>query len=106
MKINKIHAGWLTDIDKTCEGGFEIPSNQYRFKGVPNNEKRIMISVHYYSPWEFCGSENYQISEWGSYTKSKNLTAQTNETNLKTQFDKLLNKFTSTGNDRCDNGCV
>ncbi|RDU24758.1 glycoside hydrolase family 5 protein [Anaerosacchariphilus polymeriproducens] len=92
-----IVCGWLTDIDKTCEGYFEIPSDKYRSKEVPNNEKRIMISVHYYSPWEFCGNEDYQISEWGSYTKSKNLTAQTNETYLKTQFDKLLNKFTSKG---------
>ena len=32
-------------------------------KSIDKEEQRIMISVHYYSPWDFCGGENGVITQ-------------------------------------------
>ncbi|MCE6998333.1 glycoside hydrolase family 5 protein [Saccharothrix sp. S26] len=58
--------GWNTNIDYTAGNyGFRLPTDQYRSPGIPSTEKRIMISVHYYSPWDFAGEENGTITQWG-----------------------------------------
>jgi endoglucanase len=58
--------GWNTNIDYTAGNyGFVLPTDQYRSPSIPSNEKRIMISVHYYSPWDFAGEENGTITQWG-----------------------------------------
>ncbi|MEV5717104.1 glycoside hydrolase family 5 protein [Amycolatopsis mediterranei] len=59
-------AGWNTNIDYTTGNyGFTLPTDQFRSSSVPAAEKRIMISVHYYSPWDFAGEENGTITQWG-----------------------------------------
>ncbi len=49
-------------------------------------ENRIMLEVHYYDPWEFCGQENGYVEVWNnaSWGKEEHLTLQFNK--LKTQF--------------------
>lgn len=59
-------AGWNTNIDYTVGNyGFVLPTDQYRSSSVPSNEQRIMISVHYYDPWDFTGDESGTITQWG-----------------------------------------
>jgi endoglucanase len=58
--------GWNTNIDYTAGNyGFVLPTDQYRSSSIPSNEQRIMISVHYYDPWDFAGEENGTITQWG-----------------------------------------
>ncbi|WP_410614191.1 glycoside hydrolase family 5 protein [Amycolatopsis sp. lyj-109] len=58
--------GWNTNIDYTTGNyGFQLPTDQFRSPSIPASEKRIMISVHYYSPWDFAGEENGNITQWG-----------------------------------------
>ncbi|MEV7097908.1 glycoside hydrolase family 5 protein [Amycolatopsis sp. NPDC051045] len=59
-------AGWNTNIDYTAgDYGFALPSDRFRSAAIPAGEQRIMISVHYYSPWDFAGEENPTITQWG-----------------------------------------
>jgi len=59
--------GWNTNIDHmTLDFGFLIPTDNYRSSSIPGNEKRIMISAHYYSPYEFCLDNDSPITQWGS----------------------------------------
>ncbi|MBB5889878.1 glycoside hydrolase family 5 protein [Kutzneria kofuensis] len=59
-------AGWNTNIDYTAGNyGFTLPTDRYRSPSVPAGEQRIMISVHYYSPWDFAGEESGAITQWG-----------------------------------------
>ena len=58
--------GWNTNIDYTTGNyGFLLPTDQYRSPSIPSNEQRIMISVHYYDPWDFTGEESGTITQWG-----------------------------------------
>ncbi|WP_430783460.1 cellulase family glycosylhydrolase [Actinoplanes sp. G11-F43] len=57
--------GWNTNIDHTVGSGFVIPTDQYRSSSIPAAEKRLMISVHYYDPWDFAGTEDGTITQWG-----------------------------------------
>ncbi|WP_211754432.1 glycoside hydrolase family 5 protein [Nocardioides gansuensis] len=58
--------GWNTNIDYTAGNyGFVISTDYYRSPSIPKSEKRIMISVHYYAPWDFAGEESGTITQWG-----------------------------------------
>ena len=49
--------GWNTNINYTADDyGFELPTDNYLSSKIGSGEKRIMVSVHYYDPWEFCGT--------------------------------------------------
>jgi endoglucanase len=55
--------GYQTDIAKTSDGGYGLPKDT-----VPH---RLFISVHYYTPWPFCGmtedaSWGKMATTWGS----------------------------------------
>lgn len=50
-----IVAGYSTDITKTCNSGYKLPRDT-----VPH---RLFISVHYYTPWQFCGMT--EDADWG-----------------------------------------
>ncbi|MCR5201805.1 MAG: glycoside hydrolase family 5 protein [Lachnospiraceae bacterium] len=91
--------GWNTNINYTAENyGFEIPTDNYLSSSVPSGEKRIMISVHYYDPWNFCGEESSSVTQWGdSATDSSKIANWGDESYLDGQFQKLYNKFTSQG---------
>ena len=58
--------GWNTNIDYTVGGyGFTVPTDQYRSSSIPSSAKRLMISVHYYDPWDFTGTESGAVTQWG-----------------------------------------
>lgn len=91
--------GWNTDINFTTgdiDASYELEAKFV----IPNDSKgRIMISVHYYSPWEFCGSEEQKtdvIFRWGDTIKGQ-VKPRQNESLVDRQFDKLYNAFISKG---------
>ena len=49
-------AGYNTNIDKTCDERFIMPTDTIAGK--------LLISVHYYDPWTYCGTDS--ISRWGN----------------------------------------
>jgi endoglucanase len=50
-----IVAGYATDITKTSSSDYALPVDT-----IPH---RLFISVHYYTPWQFCGMS--EDAEWG-----------------------------------------
>ena len=91
--------GWNTNIEYTAGNyGFVIPSDNYLSSSVPSGEKRIMISVHYYDPWGFCGEESSTYTQWGSSaTDSSKVCTYGDESYLNSQFYNLYSAFTSQG---------
>lgn len=87
--------GWNTDITYTADDyGFALPSDNY----CTASGKRIMISVHYYSPWEFCGNESNDVTQWGSKaTNSSKVASWGDESFMKSQFNKMYTKFVQAG---------
>lgn len=88
--------GWNTNIDYTVGNyGFEIPTDS----GCTASGKRLMISVHYYDPWDFCGDESKtSITQWGETstdTSKKNDSQQ--EDYMASQFASCYNKFFAEG---------
>lgn len=80
--------GWNTNIDQTVNGAFEIPEDVFLSESVPEGEKRIMISVHYYDPWAFAGTESAATTTWGTDAE---------KAAMKSQFEKVYNKFVKEG---------
>lgn len=96
--------GWNTDIDETSEAkGFTIPEDKYLDKSISG--KRLMISVHYYAPWDLCGDDTDEgVTRWGDKAWSSNSSKCTtygqganSESTMKGQFDKLKSQFTAQG---------
>ncbi|GAA1557258.1 hypothetical protein GCM10009827_092760 [Dactylosporangium maewongense] len=59
--------GWNTNIEYTTGNyGFSLPTDTYRSSSIPSGEQRLMISVHYYDPWDFAGQEDGNITQWGA----------------------------------------
>lgn len=48
-------AGFNTNIADTCNDKFVMPTD--------TAEGKLMVSVHYYDPWSYCGSDNQ--TDWG-----------------------------------------
>lgn len=88
--------GWNTNIDYTVGNyGFVLPTDNYRSSSIPSSEKRIMISVHYYSPWDFAGEESGTITQWGATATSaskKSTWGQEEylDSQLKSTYDKFV----------------
>lgn len=56
--------GWNTNIAFTVgDYGFEMPTDENCSAG----ESRMMVSVHYYDPWDYCGKEDLKTFLWGDY---------------------------------------
>ena len=91
--------GWNTNIDYTTGAyGFKLPTDQYRDKSIDKEEQRIMISVHYYSPWDFCGGENGVITQWGNEADDPSKTSTTcDETYMKNQLNLMKTTFADKG---------
>ena len=91
--------GWNTNIDYTARDyGFKLPTDQYRDKPIDKEEQRIMISVHYYSPWDFCGGENGVITQWGNEADDPSKTSTTcDETYMKNQLNLMKTTFADKG---------
>ena len=49
-------AGYNTDIVKTCDDRFVMPTD--------TAEDKLLLSVHYYTPWGYCGTTS--LSKWGT----------------------------------------
>lgn len=91
--------GWNTNIDYTVGNyGFVLPTDNYRSSSIPSNEKRIMISAHYYSPWDFCGEESGSITQWGSIaTDTYRKSTWGQEDYMDSQLSSMYNKFATQG---------
>lgn len=70
-------AGYNTDIDRTMDDRFVMPNDSAKDK--------LMLSVHYYTPWNYCGTDS--VDRWGTVRDYE-------EQN--TQLEKLT-KFTDKG---------
>ncbi|WP_150267500.1 glycoside hydrolase family 5 protein [Paenibacillus tepidiphilus] len=91
--------GWNTNIDYTTGNyGFVLPTDTYRSSTIPSSEKRIMISAHYYSPWDFAGEESGTITQWGaSATNPSKRSSWGQEDYLNSQLQAMYNKFVTQG---------
>lgn len=91
--------GWNTDIGYTTgDYGFVVPDDNYLSSSIASGQKRIMISVHYYNPWDFCGNESSSITQWGpKATDSSKVAGYGDAANMDTLFHKLYTSFTSKG---------
>lgn len=70
-------AGYNTDIVRTSDARYIMPKD--------SANKKLLISVHYYTPWGYCG--NSSLSSWGTvkdYEEQNNLLA-------------MMTKFTDQG---------
>lgn len=54
-KRHLLIAGYWTDIERTCNEKYKLPSDP---------ADRCIVSVHYYTPWEFCTTTNQH--DWGT----------------------------------------
>lgn len=91
--------GCNTNIAYTTESsyGFQIPEDNYRSTEIPEEEKRIMISVHYYTPWEFCGQDDYKQTQWGPEADPSKSVGYGGEDEMEKQFKSLKTTFTDKG---------
>ncbi|MFD2381638.1 cellulase family glycosylhydrolase [Paenibacillus xanthanilyticus] len=91
--------GWNTNIDYTVGNyGFVLPTDNYRSSTIPSSEKRIMISVHYYSPWDFAGEESGTITQWGAgATNPAKKSTWGQEDYLEAQLKSTYDKFVTQG---------
>ncbi|MBL7254299.1 cellulase family glycosylhydrolase [Paractinoplanes lichenicola] len=90
--------GWNTNIDHTVGSGFVLPTDQYRSSTIPANEQRIMISVHYYDPWDFAGQEDGTITQWGAgATNPAKKSTWGQEDFMDGQLKKMYDKFVTRG---------
>ncbi len=62
-------AGFNTDIDKTCDDRFKMPTDVI--------DKKLLLSVHYYTPWNYCGAE--KDAKWGLKSEMKAMEEQINK---------------------------
>ena len=70
-------AGYTTDIEKTCDPRYKLPKDT-----LPG---RLFISVHYYTPWQFCGMT--EDADWGKVMHTWGTPEDVNQ--LNTLFDKM-----------------
>ncbi len=89
-------AGYWTDIAKTCDSRFVMPQDE---------AGRCIVSVHYYTPWDFC-TTNIK-NEWGTAAEQSEMERLI--TMMKTNFaDKgipvIIGEYAASGNDF--NSCV
>ncbi len=90
--------GFNTNIDYTAgDYGFQVPEDTNRSADIPAGEKRIMISVHYYTPWEFCGQEDYNQTQWGSDADPDKSVGYGSESDMEAQFAMMKTKFVDNG---------
>ena len=91
--------GWNTNIDYTVGNfGFVLPTDQYRSSAIPSSEQRIMISVHYYDPWDFTGDENSAITQWGPAASNPSRTSTWGQADyMDAQVKKVHDTFVARG---------
>jgi endoglucanase len=70
-------AGYNTDIEKTCNAGYKLPHDT-----IPG---RLFISVHYYTPYQFCGLT--EDADWGKMMPTWGTAGDVKQ--LEQLFDKM-----------------
>ena len=83
-----------TNIASACDDniGFAMPTDPA--------EKRLMVEVHYYEPWDFCGQEDNATWFWGAnnhVSGSSHNATWGEEDYTKSQCEKMRKKFTDNG---------
>ncbi|NMB33495.1 MAG: cellulase family glycosylhydrolase, partial [Clostridium sp.] len=78
-------AGYATDIDLTCDDCFRMPQD--------NISKKLMISVHYYTPSTFTILS--EDASWGKSARTWGTAAEINQ--VTTDFQKMKRKFRDKG---------
>lgn len=68
-------AGYNTDIERTCDERFIMPKD--------SAANKLLVSVHYYTPWGYCGTES--VDNWGTI---KNYEEQNKNMEMMTKFTK------------------
>jgi len=71
-------AGFTTDLTLTCVDGFTVPTD-------PAGAKKLFLSIHYYTPYTFCGLDT--VESWGSPQTTWGTSAD--QTALQSDFTKL-----------------
>lgn len=62
-------AGYGTNIDQTCDSRFRMPADTV--------EDRLLLSVHYYDPWSYCGASSAAgATAWGIKSDYEYMNAQ------------------------------
>lgn len=58
-------AGFNTNVFKTCDKRFVMPADTKE-----NGTSKLSVSVHYYTPWNYCGGAEYggtdKLTDWGT----------------------------------------
>ena len=95
-KRHLLIAGYWTDIQKTCNNLYQMPEDP---------AGRCIVSVHYYTPWDFC-TTNIK-NEWGTESEQREMESLIGM--MKTNFtDKgipvIVGEYAASGNDF--NSCV
>ena len=95
--------GWNTNIDYTVgDYGFELPTDEKNTAG----EGRVIVSVHCYDPWDYCGDESKKTFLWGergsqiveiNKANPKNKASWGEEDHLESQMKKLKETFVDKG---------
>lgn len=82
--------GYNTNIDATAgDFGFVLPSD--------SAEKRLMVSAHFYDPYDLCLNESKKIYKWGQKATKGGKPNWGHEDNVDGQMQKLADAFTSKG---------
>ena len=90
-KRHLLIAGYWTDIEKTCDSRYIMPSDP---------AGRCIVSVHYYTPWDFC-TTNIK-NEWGTQAEQRQMEDLIGR--MKSNFtDKgvpvIVGEYAASGND-------
>lgn len=95
--------GWNTDITYTVgDYGFSLPEDKNNTAG----EGRLLLSVHYYNPWDYAGEESYRVFVWGDKGQTlidaglaapANMARYGDQTQLVELFKSLKEKFVDQG---------
>ncbi|MGN0618915.1 MAG: glycoside hydrolase family 5 protein [Ruminiclostridium sp.] len=95
-KRHLLIAGYWTDIESCCNSMFTMPEDP---------ENRMILSVHYYTPWQFC-TTNIQ-NEWGSdaeVSQMENLIGKLNTKFVEKGIPVIIGEYAASGNDK--SSCV
>lgn len=95
-KRHLLIAGYWTDIERSCKPLFKMPSDP---------ENRCILSVHYYTPWEFCTTNIHNT--WGTDAEVKqmeNLYGKLKTTFIDNSVPVIVGEYAASGNDKAS--CV
>ena len=82
--------GYNTDIDKTCDSRFKMPSDKM------NKVQKLIVSVHYYKPETYC-LVNDPKNSWGYMDSWPGYDSNFNTASKQNYWFRKLNKFTEQG---------